>query len=93
MPTGWKDKEGQELSQEGTRLEPEPIPDHQDTNISHGHTQTTLDDHSTLEPMHTLHAPHLQAKDLKISKNHKEPRMKKAIPIHPKKKKAHIIGS
>ena len=34
--------------------------------------------------MHTLHALHIQAKDLKISENHKEPRMKRS---HKKKKK------
>ena len=72
LPTRWKGKKGQESSQKGTHVEPEPILGHQDTNISHDHTQTTLNYHSTLEPTHTLHAPHIQAKDLrhlKITKN------------------------
>ena len=78
LPTRWKDKEGQESSQEGTHVELESVPNHQDTNISHGHTQTIVDEHSTLKPMHTLHAPHIQTKDLKTSENHKEPRMKRS---------------
>ena len=78
LPNGWKDKEGQESSQGGTHVEPEPIASHQGTNISHGHTQTTLDDHLTLEPTHTLHAPYIQANDLKTFENHKEPGMKRS---------------
>ena len=69
---------GQESSQGGTHVEPEPMTGHQGTNISHGHTQTTLYDHLTLEPTHTLHAPHIQAKDLKTFENQKEPRMKRS---------------
>ena len=61
-------KDGQESFQEGTCVEPKPIPGHQDTNTSHGHIQTSLDDHLTLEPMHTHHAPYIQAKDLRTSK-------------------------
>ena len=68
-----------ELFQEGTCVEPKPVPGHQDTNTSHGHIQTTLDDHSTLEPMHTHHAPHIQAKDLRTFDHHKEPKMKDII--------------
>ena len=37
--------------------------------------------------MHTLHAPHIQAKDLKTSENHKEPGMKRNGTSKKKKKK------
>ena len=70
------DKDELESSQEGTHVELELIPSHQDTNISHGHTQTALDGHSVLKSIHTQHTPHSQAKDPKTSKNHKEPRMR-----------------
>ena len=72
-----KDKDGQESFQEGICVEPKPVPGQQDTNTSHGHIQTTPDIYSTLELTHTHHAPHIQAKDLRTSKHHKEPRMNK----------------
>ena len=59
-----------------------PVPNRQYTNISHVHTQTTLDGRSALEPMHTRHASHIQAKDSKTSENHKEPRMKRSQTTH-----------
>ena len=65
-----------ESSQEGTHVELKPTLGHQDINISHGHTQMVLDGRSALKPIHTQRAPQLQAKDLKTSENHKEPRMK-----------------
>ena len=69
MPTEWWDKDELESWQEGTHVELKPTLGHQDTNISSGHTQTVLDSHLALEPIHTQHAPHNQAKDPKTSEN------------------------
>ena len=48
------------------------------TNTSRDHTKIVLDGHSALEPIHTQHALHIQAKDPKTSENYKEPRMKES---------------